>query len=197
MITAEYINWVLKRTGKQATVEETRVLVNSAQNVIFSYNTALNKKKPKSACFINTTLGIQQYTISDKDIRQISRVYYVDGYNEQVNVKVESTQSIDTNDNVIIYFDEDPGTTTAKYYYDAYVWPQNGQVTSTSVALSVPEKVQIELLFYMVSEMLEVDKDGRSIYSRDVVEQWLNDYFNFANQGANSAPTIPGDQGYS
>jgi hypothetical protein len=197
MNTAEFINWVLKRTGRQATVEEVRVLVNSAQNVIFSYNTTLNKKKPESACFLNTTLGISQYTISDKSIRQISRVFYYDGDNEKVDVPAETTQSLNTDDNVIVYFKDDPGTTTKEYYYDAYVWPQNGQITSTSIPLSVPEKVQLELLFYMVSKMLEVDKDGRSIYNKEEVDEWINDYFNFANQGADTEPTIPNDQGYS
>ena len=43
MNTAEYIKWVQKRTGNQVTDEEMRVLVNIAQNEIFSLNTEITR----------------------------------------------------------------------------------------------------------------------------------------------------------
>lgn len=191
MTTAEYVNWVMKRTGFQGTPEEIRVLVNVAQNEIFSYNTYFNKVKPESACILETTDGIQQYTISDSSIRQVARVYYYDSYGDEIEEEVDSTQSLDVDDNVTLYFKENPGDTTDVYYYEAYTWPTNGQITSLSVPLSVPEKVQTGLLFYMVSEMLEVDKDGRSIYNEEEKQKRLRDYFTFANQGASSEPSTP------
>ena len=191
MTTAEYVNWVLKRTGYQGTPEEIRVLVNIAQNEIFSYNTYFNKVKPESSCILETQDGVQQYVISDGLIRQVSRVYYYDSYDDKVDVSVDTTQSIDVNDNVIIMFSENPGDTTDKFYYEAYTWPTNGQITSLSIPLSLPEKVQTSLLFYMVSEMLEVDKDGRSIYNEEEKQKRLKDYFTFANQGATTEPSTP------
>jgi len=191
MTTAEFVNWTLKRTGFQGTPEEIRVLVNIAQNEIFSYNTYFNKVKPESSCILETEDGVQQYVISDKSIRQVSRVYYYNSYGDKTDVSVDTTQSIDTDDNVVIMFLDNPGDTTDKFYYEAYTWPTNGQITSLSIPLSVPEKVQTGLLFYMVSEMLEVDKDGRSIYNEEEKQKRLKDYFTFANQGASTEPSTP------
>jgi len=195
MTTADLINWVMKRTGFQGTTEEVRVLINVAQNEIFSYNTYYNRKKPEPACLITTDAEILQYVIDDPAVRQVSRVYYYDSYGEKATVAVESTQAIDTDDSVTIYFKQDPGTTTDKFYYEGYTWPTNGQLTSSSVPMSIPEKVQTGLLFYMVSEMLEVDKDGRSIYNEEEKQKRLKDYFTFANQGADLEPTIPNPLG--
>lgn len=195
MNTSEYLNWVNSRLGKQVTIEELRVMVNSAQNKIFSFNTYFNKKKPQNSCILTTTDGIQKYVISDTDIRQISRIYYVDGYGDQIDVSVQVEEAINPGDNVVVYFMENPGDTTDTYYYDAYVWPFNGQITDSSVPLSVPEKVQTDYLFYLVSTMLEVDKDGRSIYNREEEKYYERDYFSFANQGANSEPNTPNIQG--
>ncbi len=196
MLTADYINWVKKRTGMQATDEEVRVLINSAQNKIFSFNTYFNKKKPQNSCILATTLGIQQYTLSDTNIRQVSRLYTVDGYDQKVDVEVQVEEAINPGDGVVLYFAEDPGTTTDEYYYDAYTWPQNGQITNASVSLSVPEKIQTDYLFYLVSVMLEVDKDGRSIYNREEEKYYERDFFTFANQGASIEPNIPNEQGF-
>jgi len=195
MNTANLINWIMKRTGFQGTTEEVRVLVNVAQNEIFSYNTYYNKKKPEPACLITTEEGIKQYVIDDPTVRQVSEVYYYDTYDEKVRVAVESTQAIDVDDSVTIYFKEDPGDTTDKFYYEGYVWPFNGQISGTSVPMSIPEKVQTGLLFYMVSEMLEVDKDGRSIYNEEEKAKRLKDYFTFANQGADVEPDYPNPLG--
>ena len=221
MTTAEFVNWVMKRTGFQGTPEEVRVLVNVAQNEIFSYNTYFNKKKPEASCILPTTLGILQYTIADTTIRQVPRVYVLDncdggygygcsaGYSygytygypvsplrrQTWEVPTQTTEGMDSDDNVTVYFEKDPGTTTDKYYYDAYTWPHNGQIESLTVPLSIPEKVQTGLLFYMVNEMLEVDKDGRSIYNEERKEKLLKDYFTYANQGAKLEPSIPSPLG--
>lgn len=191
MTTAEYVNWVIKRTGFQGTPEETRVLLNVAQNEIFSYNTYFNRVKPESLCLLETSDGVQQYVISDNQIRQVSCVYYYDSYGDKIEAEVDTTESLDVNDNVTIYFKDNPGDTTDKFYYEAYTWPFNGQLTSLAIPLSLPEKVQTGLLFYMVSEMLEVDKDGRSIYNEEEKQKRLKDYFTFANQGASTEPSTP------
>jgi hypothetical protein len=196
MNTEEYINWVMKRTGNQGTPEEIRVLINMAQNEIFSYNTYHNRKKPEAACTIDTEQTILQYSIQDPLVRQVARVYYIDGYGEQIDIPVETTQSIDTDDLVTIFFKEDQGDTTGEFFYEGYTWPFNGQITSGSIPLSVPEKVQTGLLFYIVSEMLEVDKDGRSIYNEQEKEKRLKDYFTFANQGADLEPDSTNPLGY-
>lgn len=191
MNTAELINWIKKRTGYQGTTEEIRVLLNVAQNEVFSYNTYFNRKKPEAACTIDTEDGVMQYVIDDKLVRQVSRVYTYDSFDCEEDVAVQTTQPINVGDDVIIYFAENPGDTTGEIYYEAYTWPTNGQLTSTSVPMSLPEKVQTGLLFYMVSEMLEVDKDGRSIYNEEEKNKRLNDYFTFANQGAEIEPGYP------
>jgi len=191
MTTVEYINWIQKRTGNQVTVDEMRVLVNEAQNKIFTYNTYFNKKKPQSSCFIDTTSGILQYTISDGSMRTLTEIYTIDGYDERVIVPTEIESALSPGDDIIVYFKEDPGTTTEQYYYDAYLWPFNGQITSTSVQLSLPSKAQTDLLFFMVSKMLEVDKDGRSIYNDEEEQRWLRDWFTFANKGTGSEPSTP------
>lgn len=196
MNTADYINWVKKRTGMQTTNDEMRILINSAQNKIFSFNTYYNKKKPQASCVLSTQAGVLQYTFSDTSIRQVSRVYLIDGYGEKVTVPVQVEEAINPGDGVVVYFAEDPGTTTDTYYYDAYTWPFNGQITSASVPLSVPEKIQTDYLFYLVSVMLEVDKDGRSIYNREEASYYERDFFTFANQGASIEPNIPNEQGF-
>jgi hypothetical protein len=145
---------------------------------------------------IETTLGILQYTISDTDVRNVERVYYIDGFNEKQDIPVEIDNAINPDDTVTVYFKDDPGATTDQYYYDGYVWPFNGQITSTSVPLSLPSKAQTDLLFFMVSKMLEVDKDGRSIYNNEEEDMWLKDWFTFANQGAVLEPRVPKNQGY-
>jgi len=196
MLTADYINWVKRRTGMQVTSEELRVLINSAQNKIFSFNTYFNKKKPESSCVLTTELGILQYTLDDTSIRQVARVFWIDGWGVKQDVPVQVDEAISPGDGVVLYFAEDPGTTTDQYYYDAYTWPQNGQITSSTVPLSVPEKIQTDYLFYLVSVMLEVDKDGRSIYNRDEEKYYERDFFTFANQGASIEPNIPNEQGF-
>jgi hypothetical protein len=196
MLTADYINWVKKRTGLQTTSEEMRVLINSAQNKIFSFNTEFNKKKPEASCILPTTLGVKQYTLADTSIRQVSRIYVIDVYGDKITVPVQSEEAINPGDGVIVYFAEDPGTTTDKYYFDAYTWPFNGQITSSAVPLSVPEKIQTDYLFYLVSVMLEVDKDGRSIYNKEEELYYERDFFTFANQGASIEPNIPSEQGF-
>jgi hypothetical protein len=196
MNTADYINWVKKRTGMQATNEEMRILINSAQNKIFSFNTYYNKKKPEASCVLTTQAGVLQYTLDDESIRQVSRVYYIDGYGDKIDVPVQVEEAINPGDGVVLYFAEDPSDTTDQYYYDAYTWPFNGQITSASIPLSVPEKIQTDYLFYLVSVMLEVDKDGRSIYNRQEEEYYERDFFTFANQGASIEPNIPNEQGF-
>jgi hypothetical protein len=44
--------------------------------------------------------------------------------------------------------------------------------------------------------MLEVDKDGRSIYNREEELYYERDFFTFANQGASIEPNIPSEQGF-
>ena len=195
MNTAELINWIRTRTGFQGTTEEIRVLVNVAQNEIFSYNTYFNRKKPESACTLDTEATVLQYSIPDTNVRQVGKVYVVDGYGEKVDVPVEVTEAISSDSSVTIFFKEDPGDTTGEVFYEGYLWPPNGQITSQSVPMSIPEKVQTSLLFYMVSEMLEVDKDGRSIYNEEEKQKRLRDYFTFANQGAELEPTYPSTLG--
>lgn len=195
MNTAELINWIMKRTGFQGTTEEVRVLVNVAQNEIFSYNTYFNRKKPEASCTIDTTSGVQQYSISDSNVRQVAKVYMIDSYGRKEDIPVEVTESITPGDNVTVYFKDDQGDTTGEIFYEGYTWPQNGQITSQSIPMSIPEKVQTGLLFYMVSEMLEVDKDGRSIYNEEEKQKRLRDYFTFANQGAELEPTYPSPLG--
>jgi len=196
MTTAEYINWVMVRTGFQGTTEQIRELINLGQNKIFSYNTYLNRKKPIASCVLTTNSGIKQYVISDPLVRQVARVYYLDSYGEKVNEPVETQEALKAGGDCIIYFRDDPGDTTDTSYMEAYTWPQNGQITSSTVDLSLPEKVQIEALFYVVSKMLEVDKDGRSIYNVEEEDRWLRDYFTSSNQGADLEPTIPNEGGF-
>lgn len=191
MNTAELINWIRSRTGFQGTTEEIRVLVNVAQNEIFSYNTYFNRKKPESACTIDTEQTLLQYVIDDPLVRQVARVYIVDSYGEKCDIPVETSRALSPDDDVTIYFKEDQGDTTGEIYYEGYTWPQNGQISSQNVPMSIPEKVQTGLLFYMVNEMLEVDKDGRSIYNEEEKQKRLRDYFTFANQGAELEPTYP------
>jgi len=196
MTTAEYINWVMTRTGYQGTTEEIREYINLGQNKIFSYNTYLNRKKPIASCILPTEAGILQYVVPDPLVRQVARVYTIDGYGERQMVAVETEESLRPGADCTLYFREDPGTTTGQYYMEAYLWPQNGQITSSSVELSVPEKVQTEALFYAVSKMLEVDKDGRSIYNLEEEDRWFRDYFTSSNQGADLEPTIPDEGGF-
>lgn len=203
MTTEKYLKWLLGRTGNQVTSTELLDLVNIAQNEIFSYNTYFNQVKPTNSLFLNTTAGILQYTIADSDIRQVSRFYYGSYTNNDLgylgdrvyaprqHVPVQVTESLDVDDNVTVFFDTDPGDTTEQYYYDAYTWPTNGQLTSTTVKLSVPEKVQTGLLYYMVAVLLELDKDGRSISFLDLKEEAFRDYFTFANQGAKIQTNVP------
>lgn len=196
MNTVEFINWVVSRTGFQGTTEEVRVLINVAQNEIFSYNTYFNRKKPESACTIDTESGILQYSISDTSVRQVARVYIVDSYGAKEDVPVEVVEAIEPGDAVTVYFKEDQGDTTGEIFYEGYTWPHKGQITSQTVPLSLPEKVKTGLLFYMVCEMLEVDNDGRSIYNEEEKQKRLRDYFTFANQGANLEPSYPTPLGY-
>lgn len=195
MNTSEYIRWAQKRTGKQVTDDEMRVLVNTAQNQIFSYNTYYNKKKPENSCYFPTQAGVLQYTFDDPLIRTIETVYYYDDYGDKSEVPVEVDFAIEPGDSVVVYFSEDPGTTIQQYYYDAYMWPFNGQVTSTSIPLSLPETIQTEYLFFKISKMLEVDKDGRSIYNADEEKRLNKEYFTFANKGARLYSRIPDDMG--
>lgn len=202
MDTKKYLNWIWSRTGKQNTPAEMLDLINIAQNEIFSYNTYFNRKKPISSCTLDTIDGILQYTIPDSSIRQISRLYYYNsgdgdiGYGRKsseynIDISAQVDESLSPDGNVVVYFEENQGTTTGKIFYDAYVWPHNGQLTSTSVKLSVPEKIQTKLLFYLVSEMLEVDKDGRSIFNESQVNKFYKDFFTFANQGVKTELSTP------
>jgi hypothetical protein len=191
MNTSDYINWVQQRTGQQTTNDEMRVLVNTAQNKIFSYNTNLNKKKPEQSCTFDTQANILQYSIADTQIMTITSVWAIDSFGKKITIPVEMDMANEFGDSVTIYFPEDPGETTKTYYFDAYLWPFNGQITSTSIPLSVPERVQTELLFNIISKMLEVDKDGRSIYNDQQERKWLLDYFNYANQGAKPSTGLP------
>jgi len=213
MDTAKYISWLLDQTGSQKTPSEMLDYVNIAQNEIMSYNTYYNRKKPVNSMKLATTDGIQQYTLTDKSIRQVAKVYtkgtygayggygselyntYYDEYNEN-DVPVEVEESLDSDTAVTIYFEQNPGTTTDKYYLEAYTWPKNGQLTSTSVSLSVPEKVQTGLLYYCVAVMLELDMDGRSISFLDLKAAALADWFTFANQGAKRKSNTPIPKGY-
>jgi hypothetical protein len=195
MNTTELINWIRSRTGFQGTTEEIRVLVNVAQNEIFSYNTYFNRKKPESACTIDTEQTVLQYSIPDVNVRQVARVYVIDGYGDKVDIPVEVQEAIEPGESVTLFFKEDQGDTTGEIYYEGYLWPPNGQISSQTVPMSIPEKVQTGLLFYMVSEMLEVDKDGRSIYNEEEKQKRLRDYFTFANQGADLEPTYPSPLG--
>jgi hypothetical protein len=194
MTTAEYINWVIKQTGYQTTAEDMRVMVNSAQNIIYSKNTHLNKKKPESSCILPTSSGVFQYfttdtsTFNDPLIRTITRIYKIDVYGEKQDVQVESDNALNPGDDAVVYFREDPGETTDIYYYDAYTWPINGQITSTTVPLSVPDDVQTTLLFYLVTKMLEVGKDGRSIFNVEQEKRYWKDFYTFANQGVDYEP---------
>lgn len=214
MTTEKYISFLLDLTGSQKTPAQMLDLVNIAQNEIFSINTYFNQVKPASSLFINTTSEILQYTISDPLIRQVSRVYLPDpsafgdagyvvtsiydnfgwywngfgfsyGNNDyDVTVPVQVTEALEVGDNVTVFFERDPGTSTEQVFYDAYTWPQNGQLTSNTVPLSLPEKIQTKLLFSKVAKMLEIDKDGRSIFSKQEVDDHMKDYLTFANQGA-------------
>jgi hypothetical protein len=194
MTTAEYINWVINQTGKQSTVEEMRVLVNSAQNIIFSKNTYFNKVKPEAACVLPTQAGVLQYSTTDATsfnnplIRSVPRVYAFDSWGKKVDVQVEGDNAANPGDPAIIYFREDPGETTDTYYYEAYTWPMNGQITNTSIPLSVPDDVKTTLLFYLVNKMQEVSKDGRSIFNIEEEKRYWKDYYTFANQGPDFEP---------
>jgi len=196
MTTAEYINWVINQTGKQSTIEEMRVMVNSSQNIIFSKNTHLNKKKPEAACILPTQAGVLQYFTTDTSafndplIRTVPRVYAFDIYGKKVDVQVESDNALNPGQDAAIYFREDPGATTDQYYYDAYTWPTYGQITDTSVPLSVPDDVQTTLLFYLVNKMQEVSKDGRSIFNIEEEKRYWKGFYTFANQGADFEPEI-------
>ena len=53
-------------------------LINIAQNEIFSVNTYFNQVKPANALFFDTQDEVQQYSIDDPLIRQVSRVYLPD-----------------------------------------------------------------------------------------------------------------------
>ena len=196
MTTAEYINWVQSRTGFQGTTEEIRTLINLGQNKIFSYNTYLNRKKPVASCLLTTSEGVLQYVVSDKLVRQVSRVYTLDTYEQEINEPVEIDPALEPGGDVTLYFKDDPGTTTDSFYMEAYTWPQNGQITSSAIPLSLPVKEQMEVLFYVVSKMLEVDKDGRSIYNIEEEDKWLRDYFTTSNQGTDLKPTIPNEGGF-
>jgi len=209
MNTATYINWLLDQTGNQKTPTEMLAYVNIAQNEIFSYNTYFNRKKPVNTMLLATTDGIKQYTLADKNIRQVAKVYMNEAYGtdsgytcdpyydtNEVDIAVEVEESLDTDTAVTIYFEENPGTTTDKYYLEAYTWPKNGQLTSMSVSLSVPEKVQTGLLYYSVAILLELDMDGRSISFRDLKKEALADWFTFANQGAKRESNTPTPKGY-
>ena len=140
-------------------------------------------------------LHIFLHKISRILVRSVERVYEIDGYGNEQAIAVEVDNAIQPTDDVTIYFKDNPGDTTGQIYYDAYLWPFNGQITSTSVPLSLPSKTHTGLLFFMVSKMLEVDKDGRSIYNEEEKAKWLRDWTTFANQGAHPKPDIPADRG--
>lgn len=206
MTTEEYRDWLIARTGKQTTPAEMLQLMNIAQNEIFSKNTYFNMIKPANSLTLATTAGILQYTIADTSIRQISKLFYNNytnsppsGYPSDVSymqyedIPAQVQESISTDSNVVVYFDLDPGDTTNYYYYNAYTWPTNGQLTSTAVQLSLPESVQTGLMAYIVTRMLEEDKDGRSIYNVEREKALYKLYYSFANQGARIFPntTVP------
>lgn len=199
MTTQKYISWLMARTGNQVTRTELLDLVNIAQNKIFSLNTYYNRVKPADSLILATTSGVNQYTIADTNIRQVSKVYTKSSiqtytsersyYDTQIPVEVQ--ESIDPDSNVIVYFEIDPGTTTDLYYYEAYTWPFNGQLDSESIPLSLPEKIQTGLLYYSVAVLLELDRDGRSISFLQLEEEAIGDYMNFASQGAKTVPNTP------
>jgi len=93
--------------------------------------------------------------------------------------------------NVIITFAKDPGDTTEQYFYDAFLWPINGQLTTDTVPLSLPESVQTGYLRYLVTKSLEETKDGRSIYNDEQAEKQEKEFITFANQGARLRKTVP------
>jgi len=192
MTTADYIDWIIEQTQYQNTPTQMLKLVNIAQNEIFQYNTYFNKVKPERTSLLVTTSGIQQYSMdSSLNIREVAKVYKIDSYGRKEDVAVESTIAMDTTDYVVLDFEEDPGNTTDTYYYEAYTWPTNGQLASTSVKLSVPESIQTGFLRYIVTRMLEEGKDGRSIYNVDEEDKHEKAWFRFANAGAKLESNIP------
>jgi hypothetical protein len=196
MNTAKFIDWITSQTGTQKTPTQMLDYVNIAQNEIFSYNTYYNQVKPFASTLLATTDGILQYTLPNTSIRQVARVYYIDTYGKEIDVAMDSDESAEANDTVTVYFEENPGTTTDKFYYDAFTWPTNGQLTSTSIPLSVPERTQTGLLYYIVTRMLEEGMDGRSLYNDEKEGQKLKEWIGFANKGAKRQPNIPTPVGY-
>lgn len=199
MNTEKYISWLQARTGNQVTRTELLDLVNIAQNEIFSWNTYYNRVKPQDSLVLTTIAGVFQYTVPDTNIRMVSKVYLKDSINTypterryyQSVVPVETQESIDPDSNVVIYFKDDPGATTDTFYYEAYTWPFNGQLTSEAVPLSLPETIQTGLLYYCVAVLLELDRDGRSISFLQLKDTAKGEFFTSSSKGARIQSNTP------
>lgn len=223
MTTSQYITYLMNRSGNQVTRAEMLLLVNMAQNEIYSIDSYYTRTKPDP--FLSTTAGTFTYTLA-ANIRRVGRVYalssnqsfnsYFDLFgtfsdntdykgavafnryaSPEINVPCDTQESYspDTASCKIIFPSQfDPGTTTDVFYIEQYEWPT--QLTSESIALSVPEPIATGYLMYKVMRMLEEEGYGNSVYNdRKEEDKLKEEWIRVANRGARTSRrrTLPNE----
>ena len=225
MNTASYISWLHDRTGKTVTRSELLSLVNIAQNEIFAYDTYFTRTKPDPFLSTTDGVYVYTLDPSIRRVARVYALasnasfnYGYDGYSYsglttgwykqprmnnvtgsiEIDVPVDTVESIspDSSDyacQIIFPSQNNPGTTTDVFLIEQYVWPT--QVTSESIALSIPESFQTTLLYYKVLRSLEEQEYHNADYNSRKEEDWTKKWLQFANKGSKSyeTHTIPRD----
>ena len=145
------------------------------------------------------------------DIRNVSRVYALNvrhspifeygGLNRtthhpetihqnEVNVPADVQQSkkpLGSDCTIALWRENDPGTQTTVYLAEAYKWPT--QLTSESVALSIPEQFQRGLLKYAVLKDLEYTEAGYADKPEELYKKALSEFDSWSSRGAKTTIT--------
>lgn len=109
---------------------------------------------------------------------------------DETIIPADCEQSVTPNSadcRVKLWRENNPGTQTTIYLAEAYRWPT--QLSSESVALSIPEQFQRGLLKYAVLKDLEYTEYGSADKPEDLYQRELAKFDAWASRGATTRPT--------
>jgi len=102
-----------------------------------------------------------------------------------VEVSVDSTESLEPNSKdakIVFWRENDPGVSTAEFLAEAYRWPD--QLTSESVAITIPARFHTNLLYYAVLKDIEYEEYGSADRPMQLYEKYLKEFLDEVNRGA-------------
>lgn len=135
------------------------------------------------------------YTFSSDDSRHIAyggsdiKSYRPDrqanSNSYDVEVSVDGTESLEPNSKdakIVFWRENDPGVSTAEFLAEAYRWPD--QLTSESVAITIPARFHTNLLYYAVLKDIEYEEYGSADRPMQLYEKYLKEFLDEVNRGA-------------